>query len=317
MSKLAVVIMVKNESAIIERCLHSVASHADLVIITDTGSTDDTMYKAGMFLQNHNIKFKIYNEPFVDFGHNRTRLLELARAEKDIDYVLMIDADETLEGDFDKKHLWGDFYNIDIKVGATIYHLPRMTRNAVHYYYEGVTHEYLSSKGITGGGYPLQTCYIKQHNDSYRRKTNNKFKNDAELLVKALEKETNTNLRARYAFYLAQTYKDLGWIEVAEHRYNERLYNYEGWIEERFYCHYQVAIIETKKHKPSQQTILYNCLTAYELCPWRIESLVVLRDYWRSVGKVNSANMIDKTIKLTPCPKSGLFVEQDKYEKFS
>ena len=37
--------IVKNESAVIERCLASLRDHIDAWVIVDTGSTDDTMDK--------------------------------------------------------------------------------------------------------------------------------------------------------------------------------------------------------------------------------------------------------------------------------
>lgn len=43
MTLLSLVMIVKNESKIIERCLDSVKSIIDSIIISDTGSTDNTI----------------------------------------------------------------------------------------------------------------------------------------------------------------------------------------------------------------------------------------------------------------------------------
>ena len=43
MSQLSLVMIVKNESKIIERCLDSIKPIIDSIIISDTGSTDNTI----------------------------------------------------------------------------------------------------------------------------------------------------------------------------------------------------------------------------------------------------------------------------------
>jgi glycosyltransferase involved in cell wall biosynthesis len=310
--KLGVVVMVKNEGAIIERCLKSIIPIADLVIITDTGSTDDTIPKAGLLLQAHNLKFKIYTRDFVDFGHNRSLLLELAKQE-DVDYVLMIDADEVLQFpeniDFKafKEGLFKHYYDIKIVAGGLSYYLPRLTSNAFTFRYVGVTHEFMEVFG-TAGSAPELT--IVQINDSHRRKTNQKFIDDARLLKDALEKETNMSLRVRYTFYLAQTYQNMGDLLNAGHYYHERT-KFGGWNDEIFYSYYQLGRIEESLHSP--RCVDYY-LKAYEITPTRVEPLCALRDYWNRNGQTPLAKLIQGTIQNIPKPPSGLFIEEDKYE---
>lgn len=310
--KMCVAIMVKNEGKIIERCLSSIIPIADSVIITDTGSTDDTIIKAGLLLQNNNIPYKIYIRDFVNFGHNRTLLLDLAKSEK-TDYVFMIDADEVLEykdGNNIKRFknsLNKDYYFIKMLAGNISYFLPRLTSNRNQYQYIGVTHEYLNCSGDAGEAPDLN---IKQINDSSRRLANEKFLDDARLLKSALNQETDNELKARYTFYLAQTYQSLGNLKEASEYYNKRT-DMEGWDEEIFYSYYQLGKIEEIKN--SNACALFY-LKAFDVKPSRVESLCALRDYWQSKGKSNLAKLIQNTIITIPKPSSGLFVEESKYE---
>lgn len=310
-NKLAVTLMVKNESLIIERCLKSILHIADLVIITDTGSIDDTIIRAGLFLQSNNINYKIYTEPFKDFSYNRNKLLDLA-AQEPVDYVLQIDADEVLEFDAPdvtqwKENLSGDYYDVIIKAGPMIYNLPRLTKNYTESRYEGVTHEYLKSEGVYSG--VLSHVIISQINDSRRRVTNNKYPNDAKLLEAAIKEESNEQLRARYIFYLAQTYQAMGEIERAKENYIKRS-GMGGWKEEIFYCYYQLGKISEQQNGNG----LDYYIKAYEASPVRAESLAALRDYFLKQGHSNFAEILNNKIISMPRP-AGLFIEQNVYVK--
>ena len=91
---ICLVMIVKNESAVIERCLSSVKSHIDSWVIVDTGSEDDTCERIQRTLAG--IPGRLEQRPFVDFGHNRTELMDLA-FEQRADWLLLLDADMVLE----------------------------------------------------------------------------------------------------------------------------------------------------------------------------------------------------------------------------
>jgi len=85
--------IVKDESHVIERCLSSVAPLVDYWVIVDTGSTDGTQQKIKDFFDRNGIPGELHEIPWVDFGTNRSKALELAQSTV-YDYSLMIDADE-------------------------------------------------------------------------------------------------------------------------------------------------------------------------------------------------------------------------------
>src|SRR6187399_76861 len=69
--------IVKDETAVIERCLRSVRPFIDCWSIVDTGSTDGTQRLLASALAE--LPGKLHERPWKDFGHNRTEALELAR----------------------------------------------------------------------------------------------------------------------------------------------------------------------------------------------------------------------------------------------
>ena len=71
--------IVKNESAIIARCLESVIPFIDYWVIVDTGSTDGTQAIIKKFMSAKKIPGKLYEKPWVDFAHNRNEAMKFAK----------------------------------------------------------------------------------------------------------------------------------------------------------------------------------------------------------------------------------------------
>src|SRR5262245_49942 len=85
--------IVRNEAPVIRRCLDSVRPWIDAWCVVDTGSSDGTQALVRQALAG--LPGDLVERPWVDFAHNRTEALAAARGRAD--YVLVIDADETLE----------------------------------------------------------------------------------------------------------------------------------------------------------------------------------------------------------------------------
>jgi hypothetical protein len=75
--KLILILMVKNESKIIRRCLESAEPAVDAFCIVDTGSTDNTVDLANEFVKER-VGIVAHAE-WKNFGHNRTISFEVAR----------------------------------------------------------------------------------------------------------------------------------------------------------------------------------------------------------------------------------------------
>jgi len=102
MPKLALNMIVKNESKIITRLFDSLIGIIDCYCICDTGSTDNTVALITEYFAARNIPGRVITEPFKNFEHNRTFALHAC---KDVantggtyaDYILLMDADMVLE----------------------------------------------------------------------------------------------------------------------------------------------------------------------------------------------------------------------------
>ena len=92
--KICLVMIVKDEENVIERCLTALKPNVDCYAIMDTGSTDET--KSIIKKTMEGVRGKIYDMPFHSFAVNRSRVMSLARQDfPEMDYQLMIDADDT------------------------------------------------------------------------------------------------------------------------------------------------------------------------------------------------------------------------------
>ena len=145
---LTLLMIVKNESAQIERCLKSCVNCIDRWLIIDTGSTDDTVEKIEKCLSGK--PGKVMKRPWVNFGFNRNQLLEQYEIEyglSDEDFALLMDADQVLElsdRDFRKKIGPESQFLVKVKTPETYeFFMPYLVRMNERHKYIGSTHEAL------------------------------------------------------------------------------------------------------------------------------------------------------------------------------
>ncbi|WP_244160228.1 glycosyltransferase [Rodentibacter trehalosifermentans] len=261
--------IVKNESAIIERCLDSLVNQIDYWVIVDTGSTDNTQQIIKDYMQKNNIPGELIERPWVNFSHNRSEALELA--EDKADYILLCDADMELKiiDPNWKNELKGDpSYLVVQKNNILRYHNIRLVNGRLkegkRFRYWGATHEYCDS--IEGNNSPAFITGIEfaDYQDGGAKK--DKFERDIRLLteeinrIKALENATEEEkqkaidmglwhrregLIQRCTFYLAQTWRDLNEHQKALETYEKRT-ALGGWVEEIYYSLLQIALLKIK-----------------------------------------------------------------------
>jgi glycosyltransferase involved in cell wall biosynthesis len=203
--KFVLILMVRNESRILERCLNSVQGLVDAFCIHDTGSTDTTREIARSFLETGKRKGCLTESVWKDFGTNRTTSFQAAQdylttAGWDLKttYGLLLDADMMFHPGSLKEQTLGEIgYSIVQCAGTLEYPNCRLVRMDHPWRCQGVTHEYWD--GPTSK-LDKATCWIEDHNDGGCK--SDKFERDARLLEEGL-RETPTN--ERYMFYLAQT----------------------------------------------------------------------------------------------------------------
>ena len=91
--------IVKNEAHVIGDTLKKLLEKVkiDYYVISDTGSTDDTKAIIKNFFDTKGIQGEIYDDPWKDFGYNRSKALE--HAYKKSSYLLIHDADDEIGGE--------------------------------------------------------------------------------------------------------------------------------------------------------------------------------------------------------------------------
>lgn len=134
--------IVKNEAAIIEETLANITDHIklDYYVISDTGSTDDTVGVIRRFFDAKGIAGEIHHDGWQNFAYNRNQALKHAKGKTD--YVLIFDADDRFEGKLELPELTVDRYRLRMRnaMGSVVYYRPLLLRNDGTFYWRGVLH---------------------------------------------------------------------------------------------------------------------------------------------------------------------------------
>jgi glycosyltransferase involved in cell wall biosynthesis len=299
-STIALAMIVRDEARVIGRCLQSVREHIDYWVICDTGSTDDTCDIVRDMLAG--TPGELHQREWVDFGHNRTELLRLARGKAD--YLLLLDADMTVSVHGELPALSADSYMLRFSEDPE-YWLECLVCGDCSWRSEGSTHEYVATDGLHSVS-NLEWIVVHHHHDGSSRPS--KLSRDRKLLEDDLRREPEN---PRTVFYLAQTYRDLGEHERAVELYGRRA-EMGGWEEEVFYALYQVGAIRARLEEwPRAMAAL---IAAWEYRPTRIEPLHELVSGLRLRGEYHTAYVLAKHGLGARRPDDRLFVERWIYE---
>jgi tetratricopeptide (TPR) repeat protein len=277
--------IVKNESKIITRLLKSAVPYIDCYCICDTGSTDNTVQVIQEFFasQNPPIPGKIIQEPFKDFGYNRTFALKACES-LDVKYVILLDADMILQVNphISPSDLYTalskDVYYIFQGSETFFYKNVRVVKNKLGMSYWGVTHEYVKTpEGSVYGTLERKDIFINDIGDGGCKA--DKFIRDIRLLKKGLEELPNND---RYTFYLANSYRDAGQYDNAIETYKKRI-EIGGWFDEVWHSYYSIG--KCYKYKGDMASAIYWWLEGYNFYPHRIENLFEIIHHYRVTGK--------------------------------
>jgi glycosyltransferase involved in cell wall biosynthesis len=306
--RIVLILMVRNESRILRRCLDAVVGVVDAFCVHDTGSTDDTKAIATEFLADH--PGCLTESVWSDFGTNRTKSFQSAKEfvlsngwdPKDT-YGLLLDGDMVFQpGLLKHQTLTEAGYTIVQVAGSLEYPNCRLVRFDHEWTCRGVTHEYWD--GPTSP-IPKAVCWIDDRNDGGCK--SDKFERDARLLEQGL-KEDPANVR--YMFYLAQTYHSLGRFKDSIDMYTKR-YDAGGWDEERWYSLYMIG----QCHMALKDEIAFEAamLRAHAFRPSRAEALYKLAKYFRETSQHYKAYGYTLKGIAIPQPGDSLFVETNVY----
>ena len=305
MTRICLSMIVKNEASVIARCLASVRPWIDHWVIVDTGSTDGTQDLIREFMCD--VPGSLHERPWRDFAHNRNEALTLARNHGD--YLLFIDADETLvtPGGFRWPELRGEAYQFQCELSGWRYLRNALVSTRRPWRWEGVLHEYLTHDQPHTWQNLRGPTIVVAH-DGARARNPDTYLRDIDVLEEALRREPGNT---RYSFYLAQSYRDAGKPEASLRQYRAR-FAMGGWDEECWFCLFQIAVLSERLAMPSAE-VCAAYLAAYQMRPSRAEPLCELARYHRLRGEHALAHIYAQQAAAITLPADSLFVDGAVY----
>ncbi len=300
--KLCLHMIVKNESHVIERCLKSVMPLIDYWVIVDTGSTDGTQDIVRAFLKN--IPGELHEIPWKNFGETRSEAIAFALDKAE--YILLMDADDILafDGAAEIPPLYKDQYNLWRGVKGFTYQRPQIIKGDLPWRYVGVTHEYLDCRVPYTSEILESVKYITLDDGALSRDLNLKFQKNIQLLEEGLKKEPDND---RYAFYLAESYKDAGEKGKALEMYQKRV-NMGGWDQEVFCSKLQISHIMRDLKFPTD-VVLESYKDAHNYRPHRSEPVYFMAEILNQCGRYKEAYRVLQAydLILKPSEKDAMF----------
>lgn len=250
MTSICLNMIVKNESHIIEETLENICQHIQLAywVISDTGSTDNTVEIIKNFFEKKKIAGEIKHQPWVNFGYNRDAALKACMGKSD--YILFFDADDRFSGDFKLPVLSKDAYHFNMtNEGSSVkYQRKLLIKNNGKHYWKGVLHEFLGTLGTVDSSYIEGDYAVISGRKGHRSQDPDKYLKDAQLLEKAIKDQVDPDLVARYSFYCAQSYRDAAKPEQAIEWYKKRT-ELGDWDQEIYISFVQLGLLYEQKNQ--------------------------------------------------------------------
>lgn len=271
--------IVKDEEQDIQRCLDSVAPYIDYWVISDTGSSDNTMGKIREVMDGHGIPGELHEHKWKDFATNRNYVLELARPHADM--VWFMDADDNfhplVEDPFKDftipEHTkWFKFY---MESHQTQFSRPSMINSKSPAKYYGVLHEYIGFEDPnqkTVSDFMDTALIIARSSPLKRDKTKkDKYAKDARIFEKELKKNPSDT---RSMYYLAQSYAlaDEGRKAIKAYEKRSKIRD-RGNDDEVFISLLRVAELKQSHNYPTHE-VIDSFIKAWEHTPQRIDPVV-------------------------------------------
>jgi glycosyltransferase involved in cell wall biosynthesis len=289
--------IVKDEADIIVGTLKNLTEKIKFSywVICDTGSSDNTRELIKDFFKSVDISGELHDIPWKDFAYNRTEALKLARYKTD--FALIFDADDKIDGTIDLSNLEkGSGYHLQFGHGIRWKRLC-LIDNSLEWYYSGVMHEIIGCKDkkverpLPGDYRVLTNVVVSARN----KKGQNKFLEDAKVLIKAHEK--GDGLQYRYAFYAGECLRFSGkenWDESIKW-YTQTANCDKTWGQERYWSCYQLG--KMYDDKGEKEKAWYWWFKSYEYDNQRQEAFFELIKKCRETNQFHQAYTLYKMLK--------------------
>jgi glycosyltransferase involved in cell wall biosynthesis len=267
--RICLTMIVKNEEHVIERALRSAIPFIDSYAICDTGSTDATKDIIQRVMDEAGKPGVIQEDAWVNFGHNRSLALAVARTQEPEGWSWMLDADDSIEGQPLTNEFWSkvpatvNAFRVILKHGVITHNRVQLFSNKYEWRYDGAVHEWPACKEREEFGLLPATIWQIARCEGARSQDPLKYVRDglalkAELLTKPNDPRT--------LFYMAQSFRDAGLINESIEAYKRRI-QVDGWAQEKY-----MAYVNLIKLTPSIDEKLRYGWLALEIDPTRLEA---------------------------------------------
>lgn len=292
--------IVRQEGQIMRRCLDALVGVVSEFAILDTGSTDDTVAQIEAF---DAFPGRVAASTFQNFSQARNEALALAASSLSLSpssHLLLLDADMVFVVGVGGSSALRTFVSaagpdavflvLQCHAGLEYYNariVPLRRVRAGDIRYVGVTHEYLhDASGRAAVRVPRDIAYIQDVSDGGCK--HDKTERDIRLLTRALNDDDDLNPgdRARYTFYLAQSYRDLGSSDGkarARECYRARAAMTGTWVEEVAYSLLQLVRMAVEDRDEASALELVGRLDATGVR--RPEAFCALTSFYREAGR--------------------------------
>ena len=292
MTTISLVMIVKNEEKILEKCIASVAPIIDEYIIVDTGSSDSTKELIQKYGELHEI-------PFTNFVDTKNKALKLATS----DYILFMDADETIIAGLEylKEHAESGTDCVYAKVVEgkdnhiyNTYLRARLWKNNGKWKFEGpYVHEVIVGEGNSISDYRVEVLHDHSHRDAASYPA--RFENYVKLLSKYLSEHPKDS---RATYYLGRTQQDLGHVQEAIYHYKQYLSYNTTFRDERWDAAYNIA--KCWKSQGEYTKTISACDLALSIDNRRAEIYTLLGQVYYELQDTDKA--IEAFEKAVKCP---------------
>jgi len=300
--QICLVLVVKDDETVIEKCLTSVKGLVDCICICDLGSTDDTMEIIHLFKKNSNIPMTIQH---LDGGNvhkarslcckSGQKFLTILEFELAHSYLLCLDPDMTLKvsDNFNKNSLSGDSYLLFEESSIFSYYTynRRLLRASLMWEDTGHGIEHWSSMDSQHSE-KLTTLRIESNMDDARKQE--KLKTYCSVLTETVKQHPKI---LRETFHLAQTFKSLKKINPAIQWYLTRI-QLESSSEEAWFC--KLMLGECYEEIDQWDQALHWYLDAFDSHSHRVEPLRNIATHYRLRGKNELAYLFAKHASRLP-----------------
>ena len=319
---IALLMMLKNEQKRLLVSLKSVIGIVKSLVIYDTGSTDSTLKILKDFSSENNIELRLKQGEFVNFSVSRNVSLDFADSFDDIDFILLLDCNDELQGGDKLLKLATEHLNTDFNAFLMCQHWwsgkydkyfnTRFLRSKSEWRYKGSVHEYLANMNNDRNGTvfkSLDNIILYQDRTQDDDKTSKRFVRDKTLLL-ADYKQNPTEPRT--LFYLAQTCDCLKQKEEAFYYYKLRS-ELEGFQEEKFHAYLRIGNLSQQLCHDWYDTLSYY-MKAVEHSN-RAEPLIRIADHYNKQKNWILSFHFSQWACYLEYPKDAiLFVDKYDYE---